>query len=140
LRGSGNQLRPGDIITSTQTIFVYAVQADCSDESSFNVTIDPSFCKEPEEEVNVEFPLFFTPNGDGINDFWQFVTPLSNLQINIETISIYNRYGNLIQQINSNSIGWDGNYNGVPLPSSDYWFKANLVDGRIFKGHFALKR
>jgi gliding motility-associated-like protein len=138
--GSGNQLRPGDIITSTQTIFVYAVQANCSDESSFNVTIDPSFCKEPEEEVNVEFPLFFTPNGDGINDFWQFVTPRSNLQINIETISIYNRYGNLIQQFNSNSLGWDGNYNGVPLPSSDYWFKANLVDGRIFKGHFALKR
>jgi gliding motility-associated-like protein len=87
-----------------------------------------------------DFPNFFTPNGDGINDFWQFVPPRPDFKINIETISIYNRYGNLIQKFKANSMGWDGNLNGVALPSSDYWFKANLSDGRIFKGHFALKR
>ena len=97
--------------------------------------------KAVDRDLNLDdFPNFFTPNGDGINDFWQFVPPRRNFQINIETISIYNRYGNLIQRFKANSLGWDGNFNGVPLPSSDYWFKANLVDGRIFKGHFALKR
>ena len=94
-----------------------------------------------DRDLNLEdFPNFFTPNGDGINDFWQFVPPRRNFQINIETIAIYNRYGNLIQQFKANSLGWDGNFNGVPLPSSDYWFMANLGDGRVFKGHFALKR
>ncbi len=97
--------------------------------------------KAVDRDLNLDdFPNFFTPNGDGINDFWQFVPPRRNFQINIETISIYNRYGNLIQRFKANSLGWDGNFNGVPLPSSDYWFKANLGDGRIFKGHFALKR
>jgi len=94
-----------------------------------------------DRDLNLDdFPNFFTPNGDGINDFWQFVPPRRNFQINIETISIYNRYGNLVQRFKANSLGWDGNFNGVPLPSSDYWFKANMADGRVFKGHFALKR
>ncbi|MBT8300996.1 MAG: T9SS type B sorting domain-containing protein [Maribacter sp.] len=94
-----------------------------------------------DRDLNLDdFPNFFTPNGDGINDFWQFVPPRRDFKINIETISIYNRYGNLIQQFKANSLGWDGNFNGVALPSSDYWFKAILSDGRIFKGHFALKR
>ena len=25
--------------------------------------------------------------------------------------------------------GWDGNYNGKPMPQSDYWFRVNLEDG-----------
>ena len=94
-----------------------------------------------DRDLNLDdFPNFFTPNGDGINDFWQFVPPRENFQISIEKISIYNRYGNLLEQFEANSLGWDGNFNGIPLPSSDYWFKASLADGRIFKGHFALKR
>ncbi len=88
----------------------------------------------------MDFPIFFTPNGDGINDFWQFVPPREDFQINIKNISIYNRYGNLLEQFEANSLGWDGNFNGIPLPSSDYWFKAILTDGRVFKGHFTLKR
>jgi len=36
--------------------------------------------------------------------------------------------------------GWDGMLNGKPLPADDYWYNINLADGRIVKGHFALKR
>ncbi|MBT8314620.1 MAG: T9SS type B sorting domain-containing protein, partial [Maribacter sp.] len=97
--------------------------------------------KKVDRDLNLDdFPNFFTPNGDGINDFWQFVPPRQDFKITIETISIYTRYGNLIEQFKADSLGWDGNFNGVPLPASDYWFKANLIDGRVFKGHFALKR
>ncbi|MCP4976968.1 MAG: T9SS type B sorting domain-containing protein [Maribacter sp.] len=140
LRGSGNQLRAGDIITTSQIIHVYAVQADCSDESSFNVTIDPSFCQEETVETNAVFPKFFTPNGDDINDLWKYESYPENHGIEMEFIEIYDRYGNFVMYLNQDNPEWDGNLNGNPQPSSDYWFKASLADGRIFKGHFALKR
>ncbi len=94
-----------------------------------------------DRDLNLEdFPNFFTPNGDGINDLWQFVPPREDFDITIETISIYDRYGSLLEQIDANSSGWDGNFKGSPLPSSDYWFQANLEDGRELTGHFSLKR
>lgn len=94
-----------------------------------------------DRDLNSEdFPNFFTPNGDGINDLWQFVPPREDFDITIETISIYDRYGSLLEQIDANSSGWDGNFKGSPLPSSDYWFQANLEDGRELTGHFSLKR
>jgi gliding motility-associated-like protein len=42
-------------------------------------------------------------------------------------------------KINTNSDGWDGTFNGNPLPSDDYWYTAKLQDGRETKGHFSLK-
>lgn len=85
------------------------------------------------------FPKFFTPNGDGQNDFWQ----LDGINFQLYPgliVSIYNRFGKLILQQNANSSGWDGKYNGSRLPNTDYWFTANFRDGRTFTGHFALKR
>jgi gliding motility-associated-like protein len=46
----------------------------------------------------------------------------------------------LLKEINPTEEGWDGNFNGKPLPSTDYWFSIKLEDGRIVKGHFSLKR
>lgn len=82
-------------------------------------------------------PLFFTPNQDGFNDYWQVIA--------IETepdakIYIFDRYGKLLKQIAPTGPGWDGTYNGNPLPSSDYWFRVELSDGQMFRGHFSLKR
>ncbi|MCL6293898.1 T9SS type B sorting domain-containing protein [Jejuia spongiicola] len=87
----------------------------------------------------IGFPKYFTPNGDGTHDFWQVKGVDNRFQTNSD-IFIYNRYGKLIKQINPNSKGWDGTFNGKMLPVDDYWFSVNLDDGRLFKGHFALKR
>jgi gliding motility-associated-like protein len=91
-------------------------------------------------QINViGYLKFFTPNNDGANDFWQVKGIDNQFQAN-STISIFDRYGKLITQIQPNAQGWDGTFNGQALPASDYWFKVNLEDGRIFKGHFSLKR
>nr|WP_299346697.1 T9SS type B sorting domain-containing protein [Allomuricauda sp.] len=86
------------------------------------------------------FPKFFTPNGDTINDFWQFVQPLGGNPIVLQSIQIFDRFGTFLKQIDQNSAGWDGTFNGNPLPSGDYWFKAVDDENRMVQGHFALKR
>ena len=94
-----------------------------------------------EQDLTVEgFPKFFTPNGDNINDFWQFIQPVEGETIVLVSIEIYDRYGKLLRQINQNSQGWDGTYNGRPLPAGGYWFKAVDNDGDIVQGNFTLKR
>ncbi|MEL6916969.1 MAG: T9SS type B sorting domain-containing protein [Bacteroidota bacterium] len=90
--------------------------------------------------ISEGFPNFFTPNGDGINDFWQFMPPPNALSIDLAAIFIFNRFGQLIAQIDPSSQGWNGMFNGSPLPATDYWFKAIGVDNRQFSGHFTLKR
>ncbi|TGD58084.1 choice-of-anchor L domain-containing protein [Flavobacterium humi] len=85
----------------------------------------------------LDYPAFFTPNADGIHDIWA----IRNGQLKPGTIiSVFDRFGKLIKQFNSNSSGWDGTYNGQKLPSDDYWFTLDLSNGNIIKGHFSLKR
>jgi gliding motility-associated-like protein len=84
----------------------------------------------------LDYPRFFTPNGDGFNDFWE----IKNFNQPNSKIYIFNRYGKLIKEILPNQKGWDGTFSGSLLPSSDYWFSLFLENGRIIKGHFALKR
>jgi gliding motility-associated-like protein len=87
----------------------------------------------------IGYPRFFTPNDDGFNDFWQIKGVNSMVEADA-LIFIFDRYGKLIEQISASSRGWDGTFNGNPLPSSDYWFKATLSDGTVFTSHFTLKR
>ena len=79
-------------------------------------------------------PNFFTPNNDGYNDVWKFDSD------SYFYIDIFNRFGKLITQLKRTNYGWDGTFNGAPLPSSDYWYNIYLKDGTIKTGHFALKR
>ncbi|WP_426484172.1 T9SS type B sorting domain-containing protein [Flavobacterium sp. 2] len=82
------------------------------------------------------FPKFFTPNGDGYNDYWTidfaYLAPNTG-------IKILNRYGKFIKELNKNT-SWDGNYLGQEQPASDYWFIVTRLNGTEFKGHFSLKR
>lgn len=90
------------------------------------------------EVLLIGIPQFFTPNNDGFNDLWNVSGPVDLL--NDSQLYIFDRYGKLIQQLQSSNSGWDGTFNGEPLPSSDYWFSLELADGRALKGHFSMKR
>ena len=101
---------------------------------------DKNNCGIVEELVSViGFPKFFTPNGDNDNEFWQVKGVSSQFQVN-SNVLIFDRYGKLIKELDPLSPGWDGTLNGKKLPSSDYWFKVTLEDGRTFTSHFSLKR
>lgn len=96
-----------------------------------NCTIDSS------QFIVLDYPKFFTPNGDGFNDTWL----IKNLDLypNAE-LSIFDRYGKLLHQIKGKDFLWNGIYNGSILPASDYWFRLILDQNNTIKGHFSLKR
>jgi len=88
----------------------------------------------------VGVPKFFTPNNDGHNDYWGIKGVNASFYSN-SIIYIFNRFGKLLKQwVPSSSEGWDGTFNGAPMPSDDYWYTIKLEDGREAKGHFSLKR
>ncbi|WP_228853003.1 T9SS type B sorting domain-containing protein [Aegicerativicinus sediminis] len=80
-------------------------------------------------------PKFFTPNGDGHNDFWQIK---GIPQQETFSYSIYDRYGKLLKKVNSVKSGWDGTYNGSLMPPGDYWFELILANSETYRGHFSL--
>jgi len=86
------------------------------------------------------FPAFFTPNGDGVNDYWQYIPPENALELLVDEIMIFDRTGAFLAQIDPSGIGWDGTYNGQPLPATTYWYKAINGEKRALTGYFALKR
>ncbi|WP_115461723.1 T9SS type B sorting domain-containing protein [Winogradskyella aurantiaca] len=97
-------------------------------------------CGVSSEEVSVVgYPKFFTPNGDGRNDTWGISGFNSNFPF-VGVVSIFNRHGKLITTLTTTNSFWDGTYNGSLLPANDYWFIAELEEGRVLTGHFALKR
>ncbi|WP_396168748.1 T9SS type B sorting domain-containing protein, partial [Flavobacterium sp.] len=88
----------------------------------------------------IDYPHYFTPNGDGIHDTWN----ISGLQNDFSAkIYIFDRFGKLIKQISPQSPGWDGTYNGNLMSSTDYWFTVDYSEAaayKQFKAHFSLKR
>ena len=92
------------------------------------------------EYYDIEIPNFFTPNGDGENDKWK----PKHLDNNVNArIYIFDRYGRRIATLLPNE-GWDGTYDGRPMPSGDYWYileiNDQLYDKREFYGNFTLYR
>lgn len=140
-----------DIVVVNPGSFEYSIDG-------FNFQASPSFsnlnglvytayvrdvygCGSDSEEFHlIKIPKYFTPNGDGYNDYWNLkgIYPTSPNRISL--ISIFDRFGKLMKQINPVGAGWDGTYNGKLMPADDYWFVIELTNGRTAKGHFALKR
>lgn len=87
--------------------------------------------------VVLQYPKFFTPNGDGLNDYWNI--PMLSTQYPSAQIEIYDRYGKLIDVLSGQHQGWNGTFNSEKLPATDYWFVARLPE-RTVRGHFSLIR
>lgn len=85
-----------------------------------------------------EMPDFFTPDGDNLNDYWY---PENREFFPDIDVIIYDRYGRVVARLDQVK-KWDGNYEGKPLPTGDYWYVVNANDRekQRFVGHFTLYR
>ncbi len=100
-----------------------ANELGCSDTTSVTVPI---------ELFAVWVPNAFTPNGDGVNDLFYFV---SLNQLEDVTFDIFNRYGERIHSATAKTLdssnqqevidifAWDGTYKGTKVPTGTYIYR-----------------
>ena len=79
-------------------------------------------------EGEIIVPNTFTPNNDGVNDFFNIL--ISNLSA--YNIKIFNRYGTLIFTSDKILDSWDGTFKGDVMPVGVYYF---IVDAKDAKGN-----
>ncbi len=77
----------------------------------------------------------FTPNADGVNDTWEIpcIVDVAN------TVSVYNRWGQLVFQATNYNGDWNGKENGRNLPDGTYYYIVTVPDTR-FKGTVTIIR
>jgi gliding motility-associated-like protein len=143
------------ILTETNTDNLYAIDnpnGNYQTENTFNDVLPGTHFVYVKNAYNcgiaikkifiLGFPKFFTPNNDGINDFWE-IKGLNFEEFKYSNIYIFNRFGKHLATINPDT-GWDGFYNGEFLPSNDYWFSIDVTDNensmKTYKAHFSLIR
>ncbi|MBZ9629269.1 T9SS type B sorting domain-containing protein [Salegentibacter sp. LM13S] len=139
-------------VGSETTSYEYRADNGAWQESPVFRNLDPGFHTISAREINgcgitssdefylVGYPRFFTPNSDGYNDTWNIE---NTAEIQIHIIYVFDRYGKLIKELSLNGEGWDGTYNGRPLPADDYWFRVEFeINGNRdhFGANFTLKR
>jgi gliding motility-associated-like protein len=73
----------------------------------------------------------FTPNNDGINDYW-YIPDLQ--QYGKLQVTVYNRYGQAVYRSEGYKNNWDGTWNGNPLPSATYYYIIKSSEKGIIKG------
>lgn len=101
--------------TTTYTLTV-VTSAGCTIQSSETIYVIN----------NLVIPNTFTPNGDGINDFWAIghLSDYTNA-----TVTIYSRNGIIVYESKGYPIPWNGTRNGTNLPIGAYYYIINLKDG-----------
>jgi gliding motility-associated-like protein len=91
------------------------------------------------EKGDVYIPNSFTPNGDGINDFFK----IYGKGITKVYFVIYDRWGEKVYDTDNNT-PWDGNFKGKPMNTAVfvYWATVEFETGKkgFFKGDITLLR
>ena len=122
---------PGDVAQdlSFTSHIVYVVDAvGCKNSFKFSLVAPDVFPKK-----------VHTPEGDGVNDTWE-VTNLREVYPDA-VVRIFDRYGKKLAEYKGEDPGWDGYYNGKPMPTTDYWYEIEIEEiEKTYVGHFTLLR
>jgi gliding motility-associated-like protein len=71
----------------------------------------------------VTVPNAFSPNNDGVNDYWNIDALITYPQ---SSIMVYDRYGQKVYQSTGYAKPWDGTYHGSALPAGTYYYVIDL--------------
>lgn len=134
--GSLNNVNINDPVATPRQPTVYTVYAydayGCAD--SAKVQIDLTY-------NDIDIPNAFTPNGDGLNEVFRIINPG---YITLNTMKIYNRWGEMIYSDNGTNKGWDGTWHGVPQAAGTYFYAIEVTrpDGKhtCYKNDLTLVR
>ncbi len=74
----------------------------------------------------IYLPDAFSPDGDGLNDFFKVIT--GNEDIRDFSMTIFNRWGEMVFESHDMKSGWDGTFKGKPAPANTYIWKIGYKD------------
>jgi gliding motility-associated-like protein len=108
-------------------------QFGCIDQTTYSLTT-LGF----NDYFDIYIPNVFTPNGDGENDVYRVEVPGRIAEC--VTLSIYNRWGQLMFISTGNNIIWDGFTSaGIEVPNGTYFYTIEVSD-KSFNGTISLFR
>lgn len=105
--------------------------AGCEDSYTMIITVEF-------EDLIIQMPNIFTPNGDGANDdyFINYIQAKETI-LDFEIIFL-NRWGNVVRTFNDPDFKWDGtNERGSQLNDGTYFYKVNIstIKGQTIEEH-----
>jgi len=114
---ASSQPNPSHQYNKTGVFDVYLIStnsAGCTDTAHKQVSaiVIPLF----------DIPSAFSPNRDGVND----VFLVKGFGIDKFNMKIYNRWGQMVFESNSPTIGWDGGFKGALQPMDAYAYVINV--------------
>lgn len=135
----------GQIIDNSNNDSISITIINVGDLNSISVTVTNNNGCSGNDNINIigtipvyQVPNAFTPDGDGLNDYFNFTYKgfdnNSGLgPIEVIRFSVWNRWGNLIYNNETPDKGWDGTYEGKPAPSDVYVYsiQIKLPNGEI---------
>ena len=95
------------------------------------LTVDTQLVK-THKKIEIYVPTAFTPGGNGINDY---LRPVLMGFVKVNYFRVYNRWGKLLFQMQSDQPGWDGREKGdkAEIQTVIWMIEAVDVDGKIHK-------
>jgi len=83
------------------------------------------------DRVEIFVPTGFTPNNDGRNDY---LHPIFKGVAEVKHFRIFNRFGQLLFESNTELPGWDGSFKGLPQPQQAVVWVVECVglDGVVY--------
>lgn len=130
--GNDTFFKDENIFQIEDEVFTYRVIAINQERISASNTVQQL------PDIRVFIPNAFSPNGDGVNDEYFIVGSASQNGSEEEydnfSLSIMNRYGEVVHKTNDINQSWDGTYKGMQSPIGTYVYRVQLRDkaGRFY--------
>ncbi|PZF70897.1 T9SS type B sorting domain-containing protein [Taibaiella soli] len=106
-------LKIGEAKSYNATYHCVVSNGDCHDSCTYSIRVI-------DIPHNIWLPDAFTPNGDGRNDVFHIITDNPNVLVN--SLSVFNRWGQRVFVSNLNNDGWDGTFNGKACELGTYYW------------------
>ncbi len=112
---------------------IIALAGSLAAQTAFQLPGDNAVADQPHKELYI--PNAFTPNGDGLNDYFKIINLSTEKVIDFR---VFNRWGTILYRSGDNQAAWDGRYKGKMEETGVYGYvmKIGYADGSIitYKG------
>ncbi len=110
---------------------VTGTTSNCSSTGTINIDVTGL------PPASGSIPNVFSPNGDGINDFWVF----ANVSAFVDcTLTLFDTAGRKIFEKKGYNNDWDGTYTGKEAPQGTYFYVMGCPDAEPLTGHVLIAR